>query len=71
MADDADKADEFIEQQVDRSLAMIAKQMERINENPTHCICCNEEIPQARRELSFYVDKCATCKADSERRQGH
>lgn len=71
MADEADLADKYIEQQTSRTLAMIASKMKRINENPTHCICCNEEIPQARRELSFYVNKCASCQTDSERRQGH
>lgn len=66
MADEADIANAFIDNEVSRALNRVRK-----NATPQtgakHCKDCGEDIPKERRNLGFQL--CIECAAESERRQ--
>lgn len=65
MADDADIASDFIDNEVSRALGKIRQNMSNSSGSKT-CVECEDPIPEARRALGFKL--CVPCAQDSERR---
>jgi len=66
MADDADIAADFIDNEVSRALGKIRQTMTQKN-GAKHCADCGEDMPEARRKLGFQL--CVPCAEEAERRQ--
>lgn len=64
MADEADIANDFIDNEVSRALGRI-RQVE-VSEGPKACKECGEAIPVPRRKLGFKL--CIECAQEFERR---
>ncbi|MDR3479031.1 MAG: hypothetical protein P4M14_13500 [Gammaproteobacteria bacterium] len=65
MADDADIANDYINNEVSRALARL-RQATSATPGLKFCAECEEEIPEARRKLGFKL--CVQCAEESERR---
>ncbi len=66
MADVADRAGELIEE---REAAALAARKQFIGESETHCVECDDEIPERRRALGG-VTRCVSCQEIHEARGG-
>ena len=64
MADVADVANDMIDSEVSSMLRL--RQAGPVRMGPKVCVECEEEIPQARRELGF--SRCLPCAEEAERR---
>jgi RNA polymerase-binding transcription factor DksA len=65
MADEADIANDFIDNEVSRALGRI-RQSATESSGSKVCADCGEDIPVARRKLGFKL--CVQCAEDAERR---
>ncbi len=65
MADDADIASDFIDNEVSRALGKIRQSMTNKMGSKT-CVDCGDAIPDVRRSLGFKL--CVPCAEESERR---
>ena len=65
MADDADIANDYINNEVSRALAKL-RQPGGGKPGSKICAECGEDIPEARRKLGFKL--CVQCAEESERR---
>ena len=66
MADDADIASDFIDNEVSRALGRIRQDLQP-KSGSEECGDCGEKIPDARRTLGFSL--CIECASESERRK--
>lgn len=66
MADDADIANDFIDNEVSRALGRIRQDL-KPKTGSKECGDCGEKIPDARRNLGFSL--CIECASESERRK--
>lgn len=64
MADVADVANDLIDNEVSSMLRL--RQGAPVKIGPKTCMECEEDIPQARRELGFSL--CLPCAEEAERR---
>lgn len=65
MADEADIANDFIDNEVMRALGKIRQGSSK--PGPKLCVDCEEKIPEARRKLGFQL--CIECAQEHERRK--
>lgn len=65
MADEADIANDYIDNEVSRALGRIRKDTPACGAKV--CKECNEKIPEARRKLGFQL--CIECAEEAERRK--
>lgn len=66
MADEADIASNFIDDEVSNALRKIRQQASRA-QGSKFCVECEEEIPEGRQQLGFKL--CVPCAQDAERRK--
>ncbi len=66
MADEADLANEQVNNELSRALSRI-RQTSSLGKGAKHCAECGDDIPKARRDLGFSF--CVTCAEGRERRQ--
>jgi RNA polymerase-binding transcription factor DksA len=66
MADDADIANEHLNSQLSRAIDKIRKNA-TVEIGSKYCEECDEEVPQARRELGFSF--CVSCAEIIERQE--
>lgn len=66
MADEADIANDYINNEVSRALSKI-RQSSGEKSGSKVCKDCGEKIPDARRKLGFHL--CIECAEESERRK--
>jgi RNA polymerase-binding transcription factor DksA len=66
MADDADIASDFIDNEVSRALGRLRQSMANDSGSKT-CVDCGEDIPTARQSLGFKL--CVPCAEEAERRK--
>lgn len=66
MADEADIANDYIDNEVSRALGRI-RQGSPLKQGAKICRDCGEEIPDARQKLGFQL--CIACAEESERRK--
>ncbi len=66
MADPADIANSFIEDEVLRALGKMRKEMS-LQQGTKICKDCSEDIPEARRKLGFQL--CIECATEREKRK--
>jgi RNA polymerase-binding transcription factor DksA len=66
MADDADIASDYIDNEVSRALGRIRQDLVT-KSGSEECGDCGEKIPDARRKLGFSL--CIECASESERRK--
>lgn len=66
MADDADIANDYIDNAVSRALGRLRTEPSKISGTKT-CKECGEKIPDARRKLGFQL--CVECAEEAERRK--
>lgn len=66
MADEADIASDFIDNEVSRALGRI-RQNPNPKPGPKFCVACEEKMPAARRKMGFA--QCVPCTEEAERRQ--
>lgn len=62
MADNADKANELAEWQLQHNLKRHHQQTEKMVNTSPLCDECGEEIPQRRRELLPHAIRCVDCQ---------
>ena len=69
MADEADVANDYIDNEVSRALGKIRPEM--LDGKPGAKICkeCGEKIPYARRKLGEFIKLCVSCAEEAERRK--
>lgn len=67
MADEADVASDYIENEVSRALSNLRQNNVAKKLGSKICNECGEKIPDARRKLGFQL--CVSCAEESERRQ--
>ena len=65
MADNADIAGDYI---IRRNQEALENRVRYQGESRTHCLICEEEIPQRRREAVPGVTRCVECQAADELR---
>lgn len=61
--------DGAVQEQIDASVSEALERMKRparTGESRTHCVDCDEEIPQARREAVPGVTLCIECQQDRD-----
>lgn len=68
MADNADIANDLVQDRLDALLA--ARRAQVVRESATWCECCGEDIPQARRLASPGCVTCIDCQSIAEQRRG-
>lgn len=68
--DNADNAQELIDQRLEAALAARQAAAQRVNHAVVHIMCedCGEEIPVARREHLPGVATCVECQSIREQR---
>lgn len=66
MADEADIANSFIDNEVSRALEKLRQNTSKQAESKI-CLECGETLPQARRKLGFNL--CVSCAEETERRK--
>jgi phage/conjugal plasmid C-4 type zinc finger TraR family protein len=66
MADDIDRANDFIANEVSRALNKIRQKVSN-RKGSKVCVECGELIPEARRKLGFKL--CVPCAEEEERRK--
>ncbi len=66
MADEADIANDFIDNEVSRALGKLRQDAVK-KAGPKICGECGEKIPEARRKLGFQL--CVECAEENERRK--
>ena len=69
MADFADDASAVEELQ--RNAALSAHRINRAAVSATHCVECDEDIPELRRVKVPGCQRCASCQQDEEVRMKH
>lgn len=69
MADDADIASAYIENEVSRAVGKIRQNQHYApgTMGAKTCVECGEDIPDPRRQLGFKI--CVTCAEEAERRK--
>jgi len=66
MADDADIASRYMDDQISRRVREICQNMAVVKLGPKECKECGECIPEDRRKLGFQL--CVECAEENERR---
>jgi RNA polymerase-binding transcription factor DksA len=66
MVDEADIANDYIDNEVSRALVKIRQNAPAKSGSKT-CTECGEDIPEARRMLGFQL--CVACATETERRK--
>jgi phage/conjugal plasmid C-4 type zinc finger TraR family protein len=68
--DQADIADQFITEHLERAVAA-ARGIRNRNHAPstTHCLDCGDRIPEKRRKAIAGCNRCISCAEDHEKRQ--
>lgn len=67
MADEADIANNLIDNEVSRALAKIRENSTQDLKGSEFCIECGDEMPDARQKLGFKY--CVPCAEERERRK--
>lgn len=67
MVDEADIANDYIDNEVSRALGKIRQNAPLKKTGSKTCTDCGETIPEARRLLGFQL--CVTCAEETERRK--
>ena len=66
MADDADRADIIINENLENTLKVISAELNKTN-NLKYCVDCDDEITKERREASKNTKRCVQYQTDFER----
>lgn len=61
-----DQANELAQQRIDMAIA--AHRLNRNAVSATHCVECEEELPEARRKAYPGCTMCVSCQAEQELR---
>lgn len=67
MADEADIANNLIDNEVSRALAKLRENASKNLKGTEFCIECDDEMPEARQKLGFKY--CVSCAEERERRK--
>lgn len=66
MADEADIANSYIDDEVRRALDKMRQNTQPLS-GSKECVECGEKVPEARRKMGFRL--CIECAEESERRK--
>ena len=53
-------------EELQRNAALSAHRLNRNAVSATHCVDCDEELPEARRKAYPGCQRCASCQQDEE-----
>lgn len=67
MADDIDRANDFIDSEVSRALSKLRQNTSQTAAGTKFCMECGENMPSGRQKLGFKL--CVPCAEESERRK--
>lgn len=60
---------EQIDNTIDDAVAWARRDLEHAGQSRSHCIECEEPVPEKRRELIPGVQRCVACQSEADKRQ--